>query len=56
MQFALFNLMSMNHPGEAPAEVIAATKEWMKQFDPSKKEDAHALLEALWLFQWPLRY
>ena len=30
-------------------EVIAATKEWIKQFDPSKKEDAHPLLEALWL-------
>ncbi len=27
MQFALFNLMSMNHPGEAPAEVIAATRD-----------------------------
>jgi len=26
MQFALFNLMSMNHPGETPAEVIAATR------------------------------
>ena len=23
----------------------------MKQFDPKKKEDAHHLLEALWLFQ-----
>lgn len=33
------------------AEVIAATKEWMKQFDPSKKEDAQPLLEALWLHQ-----
>ncbi|MDP1587763.1 MAG: ThuA domain-containing protein [Prosthecobacter sp.] len=33
------------------AEVIAATKEWMKQFDPAKKEDAHPLLEALWLHQ-----
>lgn len=32
-------------------EVIAATKEWMKQFDPSKKEDAHPLLEALWIHQ-----
>ncbi len=30
-------------------EVIAATKEWIKQFDPTKKEDAHPLLEALWL-------
>jgi putative membrane-bound dehydrogenase-like protein len=33
------------------AEVIATTKEWMKQFDPTKKEDAHHLLEALWLHQ-----
>lgn len=32
-------------------EVIAATTEWIKQFDPSKKEDAHHLLEALWLHQ-----
>jgi mono/diheme cytochrome c family protein len=30
-------------------EVIAATKEWIKQFDATKKEDAHHLLEALWL-------
>lgn len=32
-------------------EVIAATKEWIKQFDPQKKDDAHHLLEALWLHQ-----
>ncbi len=32
-------------------EVIAATQEWIKQFDPNKKEDAHHLLEALWLHQ-----
>lgn len=32
-------------------EVIAATKGWIKQFDPKKKEDAHHLLEALWLHQ-----
>lgn len=32
-------------------EVIAATHEWIKQFDPNKKEDAHHLLEALWLHQ-----
>ncbi|MDG2391502.1 MAG: GDSL-type esterase/lipase family protein [Planctomycetaceae bacterium] len=31
--------------------VIAATKEWIKQFDPSNKKDAHHLLEALWLHQ-----
>ncbi len=33
------------------AEVIAATKQWVKQFDPNKAEDAHHLLEALWLHQ-----
>ena len=32
-------------------EVIAATQSWMKQFDPTKKEDAHPLLEALWIHQ-----
>jgi putative membrane-bound dehydrogenase-like protein len=32
-------------------EVIEATKEWVKQFDPNKKEDAHHLLEALWVHQ-----
>ena len=32
-------------------EVIAATRQWIKQFDPNKKEDAHHLLEALWVFQ-----
>lgn len=32
-------------------EVIAATQKWVKQFDPNKKEDAHPLLEALWLHQ-----
>ncbi|WP_449343056.1 PVC-type heme-binding CxxCH protein [Tautonia marina] len=32
-------------------EVIAATKEWIKQFDPRKRDDAHHLLEALWLHQ-----
>jgi azurin len=32
-------------------EVIAATQKWMKQFDPNKKEDAHHLLEALWIHQ-----
>jgi azurin len=33
------------------AEVIAATKEWMKTFDPKNKEHAHHLLEALWVHQ-----
>ncbi|MGK0186914.1 MAG: putative membrane-bound dehydrogenase-like protein [Verrucomicrobiales bacterium] len=31
--------------------VIAACNEWMKKFDPKKEEDAHHLLEALWLHQ-----
>ncbi|MCB1063695.1 MAG: cytochrome C precursor, partial [Verrucomicrobiae bacterium] len=33
------------------AEVIAACQEWMKKFDPKKAEDAHHLLEALWVHQ-----
>ena len=33
-------------------EVIAATQEWVKQFDPKKAEDAHHILEALWVHQW----
>ncbi|HSJ03350.1 MAG TPA: PVC-type heme-binding CxxCH protein, partial [Verrucomicrobium sp.] len=33
------------------ADVVSATREWIKQFDPAKKEDAHHLLEALWVFQ-----
>ncbi|MEK0448634.1 MAG: hypothetical protein RL088_902 [Verrucomicrobiota bacterium] len=37
--------------GRDSKEVIAATKTWMKQFDPAKKEDAHHLLEALWVHQ-----
>ncbi len=32
-------------------EVIAATKEWIKQFDPQNAAHAHHLLEALWLHQ-----
>ncbi len=32
-------------------EVMSALQEWIKQFDPAKKEDAHPLLEALWLHQ-----
>ncbi len=32
-------------------EVIAATQKWVQQFDPKKREDAHHLLEALWLHQ-----
>lgn len=37
--------------GRDSEEVIAACKEWMKGFDATKKEDAHHLLEALWLHQ-----
>ena len=33
------------------AEVIAATREWIRQFDPASEQDAHHLLEALWLHQ-----
>jgi plastocyanin len=33
------------------SEVIAATQTWMRQFDPSKKEHAPHLLEALWVHQ-----
>lgn len=31
--------------------VIAATQEWMKDFDPNDESEAHHLLEALWLHQ-----
>jgi putative membrane-bound dehydrogenase-like protein len=33
------------------SEVLTSVKQWMKQFDPAKKEDAHPLLEALWVQQ-----
>jgi HEAT repeat protein/azurin len=33
-------------------QVIAAAQKWAKQFDPKKTNDAHHLLEALWLHQW----
>jgi azurin len=32
-------------------KVISAVTQWVKQFDTKKKEDAHHLLEALWLHQ-----
>jgi azurin len=32
-------------------EVIKATQKWMQQFNPKKKEDAHPLMEALWVHQ-----
>lgn len=31
--------------------VIAATQQWMKEFDPNDETEAHHLLEALWLHQ-----
>ena len=37
--------------GRDTKEVIAATQQWMKQFDPARKEDARPLLEALWVHQ-----
>ncbi len=37
--------------GRDSLEVIAACQEWMKAFDPQKREHAHHLLEALWLHQ-----
>jgi putative membrane-bound dehydrogenase-like protein len=37
--------------GRDSAEVIAATREWMKGFDPHDELEAHHLLEALWLHQ-----
>ena len=33
------------------SKVIKTTQTWMKQFNPKKKEDAHHLLEALWVHQ-----
>ena len=32
-------------------EVMEATQKWLKQFDPQNKDDAHHLLEALWVHQ-----
>ncbi|HEX8913483.1 MAG TPA: PVC-type heme-binding CxxCH protein, partial [Humisphaera sp.] len=37
--------------GRDTKEVVAALQTWVKQFDPTKKEDAHHLLEALWTYQ-----
>jgi lysophospholipase L1-like esterase/azurin/glucose/arabinose dehydrogenase len=33
------------------AEVIAATEQWLQQFDATAAEDAHHMLEALWVHQ-----
>jgi putative membrane-bound dehydrogenase-like protein len=37
--------------GRDSREVIAATREWMKEFDANDEKEAHHLLEALWLHQ-----
>jgi azurin/lysophospholipase L1-like esterase len=37
--------------GRDSDEVIAATRKWVKQFDPKKAGDAHHILEALWVHQ-----
>lgn len=37
--------------GRPTEAVIAATKEWMKDFNPDDETQAHHLLEALWLHQ-----
>ncbi|MFM8953064.1 MAG: PVC-type heme-binding CxxCH protein, partial [Planctomycetaceae bacterium] len=37
--------------GRPTEDVIAATKAWMKDFDPDDETEAHHLLEALWLHQ-----
>jgi putative heme-binding domain-containing protein len=33
------------------SDVVAATKKWIKDFDPDNETEAHHLLEALWLYQ-----
>ncbi len=42
---------SVELSGRNTSEVIAGVKEWIKSFDPKKEEDAHHLLEALWVYQ-----
>jgi len=37
--------------GRDTKEVIAAMQQWMKRFDPNRREDARSLLEALWVHQ-----
>jgi azurin len=37
--------------GRDTEEVIKATRKWMTNFDPRKAEDAHHLVEALWVHQ-----
>ena len=36
------------HPSD---KVLAATDKWLKQFNPKSKEDAHHILEGLWVYQ-----
>ena len=36
------------HPSD---KVLAATDKWLKQFDHKSKEDAHHILEGLWVYQ-----
>jgi putative heme-binding domain-containing protein len=37
--------------GRDSHEVLTATREWMKDFDPNDEKEAHHLLEALWMHQ-----
>ncbi|MEM9369048.1 MAG: PVC-type heme-binding CxxCH protein, partial [Planctomycetota bacterium] len=37
--------------GHNSKQVIAATRDWMKDFDPNDETESHHLLEALWLHQ-----
>ena len=37
--------------GRKSSDVIAATRQWMKGFDPDDELEAHHLLEALWMHQ-----
>jgi putative heme-binding domain-containing protein len=37
--------------GRNSKEVIAATREWIKGFDPNDEKEAHYLLEGLWVHQ-----
>jgi len=37
--------------GRDSSEVIAATRKWMKGFNPDDEKEAHHLLEALWMHQ-----
>ena len=43
------NARESNSAPEIPRKSSRPRRQWMKQFDATKKEDAHHLLEALWL-------